>query len=287
MISHRWWERHYALDPAVLGQALVLNGNSFTIVGVLPQGFSGVAAGLTSELYVPMAAESPFLYRPIAGDFHWFVRLMARLKPGSGDAQLQAASEVAFARQAAAIMEDARVGVEAGNAGLTNERTFYRRLLFLMLGAVALVMLVACANLAGLSVARGTARERELALRVALGAGRWRLVRQSLTESLVLALLGGGLGVVLSAWGTGAISRLLSGSPDGLKYDFSLDLNVLAFSLALVLSHRPVVRPAAGTGGQRGWIPSGVWEVAVRSGYRDGDWGEYWSPGRSVFPCCC
>jgi len=235
VITYDWWERHLALDPGVLGQTVVLDGTGFTVVGVLPPEFSGVVPGDPSEFYVPMAAQSQFLYRPITESYHWFVRLMARLRPGVSDTQLRATLDVAFAREAGAIMKDPRILMEPGRGGLAIDRNNYRKPLLLMLGVVGLVMLVACANLAGLSLARGATREHELAVRAAIGAGRWRLVRQSLTESLVLASLGGGFGVLVAMWGKTAISRLLAGSADGLHYDLSLDLTVLSFSLATAL----------------------------------------------------
>jgi len=235
VITYDWWERHFVHDPGVLGQTVELDGTGFTIVGVLPHGFSGVVPGDPSEFYVPMAAQSQFLYRPITENFHWFVRLMARLRPGVSDAQLRATLDIAFAHDASVIMKEPRMLMEPGRGGLAIDRNNYRKPLLLMLGVVGLVMLVACANLAGLSLARGAAREHELAVRAALGAGRSRLIRQSLTESLVLALLGGGLGVLVAVWGKTAISRLLAGSADGLHYDLSLDLTVLGFSLATAL----------------------------------------------------
>jgi len=235
VISYGWWEKHSALDPGVLGQGVTLNGTRFTIVGVLPRGFAGVQSGDPSDFYVPMSAASPFLWAPITETRNWFVRLMARLKPGVSDAQLRAALDVAFAHEAGAVMKEPKMLVEPGRGGLSYDRNNYRKPLLLMLGVVGLVMLVACANLAGLSLARGAARRHELAVRAALGAGRWRLTCQSLTESLVLALLGGGLGVLLAVWGKAALSRLLAGSADGLHYDFSLNVTVLGFSLATAL----------------------------------------------------
>jgi predicted permease len=235
VISHGVWENQFGLDPAVIGQTLTLNTTPFTIVGVLPPEFPDVMPGLPRDFYVPMAAQSPFLYRPIHEDFHWFVRLMARLKPGARDAQLRAALEVAFARGAGAIMKEPKVLLEPGNAGLTLDRVNYQRSLLLMLGAVGLILLVTCANLAGLSLARGAARQHELSVRAALGAGRWRLIRQSLSESFLLALLGGGLGVLLALCGRTAISRLLAGSVEGLRYDLSLDHKVLGFSLFITM----------------------------------------------------
>lgn len=235
VISYAWWERYFALDPAVLGQTIVVNGTGFTVVGVLPRGFTGVVPGDPSAFYVPMSAQSQFLYRPITERFHWFVRLMARLRPGVSDAQLRAMLDVVFAREASPIMKEPRILLEPGRAGLAIDRNNYRKPLLVMLGVVGLVILTACVNLAGLSLARGAVRQHELAVRAALGAGRWRLIRQSLTESLLLALAGGGLGVLVSIWGKTAISRLLAGTADGLHYDLSMDLTVLSFSAAIAL----------------------------------------------------
>ncbi|HVY72202.1 MAG TPA: ABC transporter permease, partial [Verrucomicrobiae bacterium] len=235
VISHDWWEKHFNANPLVIGQPVTLSGVLFTIVGVLPRGFSGVSPGKPSEFYVPMAAGSPFLYRPINETFHWFVHLMARMKPGVSDTQLRAALDIAFTQEAAPLMKAPSTRVEPGRGGPAGDRNNYGKPLRLMLGVVGLVMLVACANLAGLSLARGAAREHELAVRAALGSGRWRLIRQSLTESFVLALAGGGVGVMIALWGRAAISRLLAGSAAGLRYDFSLDFTVLLFGLALAL----------------------------------------------------
>jgi hypothetical protein len=167
VIAHEWWEKYFARDPGVIGQVVVLNGTSFTIVGVLPSGLTGVVPGDPMEFYVPMAAQSQFLYKPITETFYWFVRLMARLRPGVSDAQLRATLNVAFAREAGAVMNEPKMLVEPGNGGLGTDRDNYRRPLLLMLGVVGLVMLVACANLAGLSLARGAARQHELAVRAA------------------------------------------------------------------------------------------------------------------------
>ncbi|RPI21199.1 MAG: ABC transporter permease [Acidobacteria bacterium] len=235
VISYGLWERQYDLDPGVLGRTLSLNRTGFTIIGVLPKGFTGVQPGRTNDFYVPLEAQSPFLYRPINDTFHWCIRLMARLTPGGSDTQFAAKLDAAFGREVAAVMKDPRIVVEPGHGGLTNDRYLYQRPLLLMLGVVGLVLLVACANLAGLSLARGAARQHELAVRAALGAGRWRLIRQSLTESLVLGLLGGGLGVLLAVWLRSTIASLLTGSAGALSYDVSLDGTVLAFTLTIAL----------------------------------------------------
>lgn len=235
VISQGCWDRYFGRDRAALGQALTLNGTTYTIVGILPRGFTGVQPGNPCEFYVPMSAGSPFLYTPITENWHWFVRLMARVKPGAADPQLRAALDVAFATEAAPIMREPRMAVQPGHCGMAYDRNTYGKTLRLMLGVIGLVMLVACANLAGLSLARAAARQHEQAVRAALGAGRWRLLRQSLTESLVLALVGGGLGVLLAVWGRTLLARLLAGSAGGLRYDFSLDLLILSFSFAVIL----------------------------------------------------
>ena len=235
VITHQWWENHFARDPAALGKTVTLNGVVFTIIGILPRDFPGVSPGSPPEFYVPMQAGSPFLFTDINATRHWFVRMMARLKPGASDAQLGSALNIAFAREASSVMKDPTILVQPGRNGPAFDRKNYEGPILLMAGIVGLVMLIACANLAGLSLARGAARQHELAVRVALGSGRWRLIRQSLTESLTLSLIGGTLGVLIAVWSRDALSRLLAGSTEGLHYDLSIDLTVLGFSFAAAL----------------------------------------------------
>jgi predicted permease len=250
VIGYDWWERHFALDPMVIGKMITLNGNSFTIVGVLPREFAGVEQGHPSDFYVPMSTDSQFLYVAITSRFHWYVRLMARMKPGASDAQLRALLDVAFAREVSREMKGPRMLVAPGRGGTAYDRDNYRKPLLLMLGVVGLVMLVACANLAGLSLARSAAHQHEWAVRAALGAGRWRLIRQSLTESLLLALSGGALGVLFAVWGRTAIARLLGGSAGDLRYDLALDWKVLGFTLisALITALLSGILPALKAG---------------------------------------
>lgn len=236
VISAELWTKEFAADPAVLGQTMSLNGSTYTIVGVVPPGFRGVDLAGEAAVYVPMSAQ-PL----IAPNFsttapnRWWVNVMGRIRPEVSDRRLQATLEVAFGPQVASVMTQPRIQLSNGRAGPAYDQSFYRRPLLLLLGVVGIVVLVACANLAGLSLARGAARQHEFAVRAALGSGRWRLVRQSLAESMVLALIGGALGLLLAFWGKTAIGRLLIRSPEGLRYDLTLDLAVLGFTFGVTV----------------------------------------------------
>jgi predicted permease len=235
VIATGLWTEHFFRDPNVLGRTVSLNGEICTIVGVLPDGFPGVRAGDDRSFYVLMTPASPFNERAVTATDHWWVRLMARMKPGADDARLKAALDVVFARAIGDRMREPGMLVQPGRSGLAADRDEFRRPLLLMLGVVGVVLLVACANLAGLSLARGAGRRHELAVRSALGAGRWRLLRQSFAESIVLALAGGLLGGLLGLAGRNVIAGLLAGAGDGLHYDTSLNLTVLGFGVTVAL----------------------------------------------------
>lgn len=235
VITEPWWEKQFARSADTVGQTITLNGHVFTIVGVLPRDFPGVTPGTPPEFYVSLQAGSPFLHTDITATRHWFVQLMARLKPGISEVQLQSSLNLLFAREAAALMQDPAMRLEPGHRGPGQDRKGYENPLRLMAVVVGLVQLIACANLAGLSLARGAGRRHDFAVRVALGASRAQLVRQSLVESLVLTFVGSALGLLVAIWATTAISRLLAGSFDGLSYNLSLDGTLLGFSFILAL----------------------------------------------------
>jgi predicted permease len=235
VITHDWWEQRFDCNPAVVGQTVSLNANSCTVIGVLPKGFTGVSPSDPRGFYALLTPGTPFQERAVSSSEHWWIRMMARLHPDATDARLKAVLDVVFPQEAASQMKNPEMLVQPGGGGLAFERDAYRKPLLLMLGAVGLVMLVACANLAGLSLARGAARQHELSVRAALGAKRWVLIRQSMVESSVLVVVGGGFGIILALWGRTVISRLLAGSVVGLHYDLSLDARVLAFTLMAAL----------------------------------------------------
>jgi predicted permease len=235
IISHDLWQRHFGGAADALGQTVAMRGTEFTIIGILPPFFVGIRPGATCDFYVPLSEGSPLLYVPLTDDWHWFIRMMARLNPGASDTQVQAVLSTNFSTVDVNRVKGGRIELVAGHGGLGFDRDLYGKPLTIMLGVTALVMLIACANLAGLSLSRGAAREHELAVRAALGAGRRRLVAQALTESTVLAALGGAAGIILALWGRQGLLHLLAGSPEGLHYDLSVDLRVLCFSLVAAL----------------------------------------------------
>jgi putative ABC transport system permease protein len=226
VISHGLWERQFGSDAALVGRSITLNGAPFTVVGIAPPGFQFPDAGI--EVWVPLAfAPGP------ADRVSRFLTVVARLK-----------SDVPLARARQAMTDLARRLEQAypENKGVGALVVPFRSdllgalpaTLWMLQGAVAFVLLIACANVANLLLARSATRRRELALRAALGAGRGRLIRQLLTESLVLAAAGGLLGSVLAAWGLNLVTALV---PENLPRagEISLDGRVLAFTAGLSL----------------------------------------------------
>ncbi len=240
VISYRSWERHFGLSPEVLGQTVTLNKHNFAIVGVLPRGFQGPLAGYQSDFYAPMSAQPKLRASfPLDSPRHWWVQLMARVRPGVADEQIQAAFTVLLNQTVSthglsSTDEAFNVLLEDGSAGPLASRQYLARPLYILMGIVGIVLVAACANLAGLLLARGASRQREQSVRAALGAGHWRLARQSLTESLLIALLGAGLGLLLAIWGRSTLSKLLW--PSGITVDVRSDLFVLGFTLMVSLA---------------------------------------------------
>jgi predicted permease len=236
ILSHDWWQRRFGGDPDVLGKTVNLNEHPFAVIGVLPPEIRGLHSGDAVDFYVSMAAQPTLLafWSRAAAD-RWWVVMLARLAKGTTDEQFTAMAEAAFANAAGDIVTQPGLRIYDGRAGLKGQRDMFRRPLTVLFGIVGVVILVACANLAGLSLARGVAREHEFALRPALGASRSRLLRQSLTESLLLGCLGGGLGVAVAFWGKAVLARLLMESSRGLHYDTRLDIRVLGFTLCLAI----------------------------------------------------
>ena len=226
ILGYDLWQRSFGGNPNVIGQKVLISSRPRTVVGVMPRGFRFPEV---SELWVPLAVTDKIYTRNDHG-----LETIARLKDGVTIAQAQAEMN----NIAAHIEEQNPVTNEGLGVKVTslheNLSGSYREALLILLGVVGCVLLVACVNVANLMLARATARQREFALRAALGASRWRIMRQLLLESLLLAVAGGALGFVLSLW---ALHLLLKAIPGDLPVwmNFSLDLRVLGFTLAITL----------------------------------------------------
>ena len=239
VISHALWQRVFAGDSGVVNRHVMLNGNDFTIVGVLPKDFTGSTVGLSFDLWVPITLHE--LLTPQRGaltspGWRW-LDAVARLKPGVSIEQ--ARQDINLVHRGLAETEPSHRNTTAVLEQFGYEEdgpvTWFRPLTAALLGVTLLVLLIACANLANLLLARALTRQREIGIRLAVGAGRVRLVRQLMTESLVLALAGGVLGIVIALWGRDSIRAFVPPSNVPIGFDMPLDARVLGFALLATL----------------------------------------------------
>ncbi len=238
VIGYELWQRAFGGSPEVVGKKVMLDHESYTLAGVMPQGFHFTPFWITqAEMWAPLDL-SKRMHQ------HGFnsLRVFARLKPGVGMRQAQAEADQ-ICHNLAAAFPDTNARMKLLVESLTEKSVGrLRAALELMLGAVGMVLLIACANVANLALARATARRKEIAIRLSLGAQRMRIARQFLTESTVLSLMGGALGLLLASWGTRALQAMLR--PDSGSFNarlqrwngIGINLPVLWFTLGLALA---------------------------------------------------
>lgn len=245
VLSHAGWQRRFGSDPGIVGRTIRLNGNPFTVIGVAREGFPGMFRGINAEIWVPLMSAAVLRPAPTASDStaaaDWLGRrsrwlwVMGRLKPGVSYAQ--ANSEAAtigkrLQQEYADTNKDRAIELLPSSAvkifpGV--DKALYATSAVL-LAVVGLVLLIACANVANMMLARAAARRREIAVRLSLGAGRARLVRQLLTENLMLSLAGGGLGLLLAAWSNNAMNGLRLPIPINIGFNLGNDWRVMTFT---------------------------------------------------------
>ena len=244
VLSNGFWQRVYGGRAGVVGQTISLDNHPFEIVGVLEPGFTGVDVGSEKDLYVPLCSENI-----IRGEFtsldqrsSWWLRVIGRPKPGVSPAQAEARLKILAPRVFEATVppnwkpenqQDYRkrsFDTQPAANGLSYLRKQYSDALAVLMVIVGVVLLIACANVANLLLARSAARQREIAIRIALGSGRGRLMRQLLTESIVLSLAGAALGILFAQWGAHLLVGLLSLDDNKVFLDLSIDMRVLAFT---------------------------------------------------------
>ena len=249
VISYTFWQHEFGGDAQVTQKSLSLDGHRVDVIGVTPPSFFGVEVGRNFDVALPLCAE------PIFGAenahtgkrHHWWLAVMGRLKPGwdipRASAQAKAMSAAVFEStvppmylpDAAKFYVQYKLTAEPAGSGVSLLRKTYETPLLLLLGIAGLVLLIACANLANLMLARASTREREMAVRLAIGAGRGRLIRQLLAESLLLTIAGAGLGAILAQQLSGYLVTFLTTPKNPLFLELSIDWRVLGFTMTVAV----------------------------------------------------
>lgn len=262
VLGHRLWQRRFGADPAVVGRAVTLSGRSFTVVGVAPPAFRGLDLILDTQFWVPLGNLDQLMPKSsnyVSRDYHW-VAVIGRLRPGVTRTQAAAELSVLAQRLGQAHHEDKGGGFRFEPAGSLPPRDKAAVMMFLAaLTLVALLVLsIACANVANMFLAQASGRQREMSVRLALGATRGHLLHQMLTESVLLGLGGGLLGVVLSLWATHALTAFRFPAPVPLDISLSVDWRVLLYTFVLSVAAGALFGMAPAWAAARPIIANGI-----------------------------
>jgi len=248
VVSYGFSQRRFGGATNAVGESVLINNIPFTVIGTAPPAFFGVDANVSPDFYVPLHANLLLETGAFAAagryadqNFYW-IEIMARLRPGISIGQAQAAVAPAFQQwvSSTAVSDLERVdlpklAIKEGAGGLDVLRRQYSKPLYVLLTLTGLILAIACANIANLLLARAAARRREMAVRLSMGAGRWRVMRQLLTESVLLASLGGALGVVFAKSGILFLTALLANGRENFTLHAELNWHVLGVTIALSL----------------------------------------------------
>ncbi len=249
VLSHAYWARRFGADPAILNKTLTVNGTLMTVIGVSREGFRGVQVGQTPDVFIPMMMKAQMTpsWNGLEDHQDYWLAIMGRLKPGMTRAQTEEAvrpsyrsileEEVSLRRGMNAERRqrflDKRILLDDGSKGRQILQRDAKKPFLILMGMAGLALLIACANVANLQLARGAARQREVAVRMALGAGRWRLMRQFLVESLLLSLLGSVVGLVVAAWTVHGLVAAIPPSVGALGFSADLNPRMLGFAFGI------------------------------------------------------
>ena len=243
VLSHAYWQRAFGGAPDAIGKAVKLNGVPFTIVGVADPGFTRLTPGRSYDMWVPLSQFKSLRLqwgRGSTDEKNWWLVVMGRLKPGVTQQQAQSAASLLFRNE---LLENKtfkaedqpEVALLPAQKALSGIRGRFEEPLLILMAAVSILLLISCANVAGLLLARATTREKEVAVRLALGAGRGRLIQQLLTESVMLSFIGAALGVLIAYWGAAALAAFVFGNSYSSSgaINSNPDASVLAFTVAV------------------------------------------------------
>jgi predicted permease len=248
VLSYGYWKRRFGADLGILNQTITLNAHSMTIVGIAQAGFQGVGVGEAPEVFVPMMMRNEM--SPLMNDLDsrrsMWLNVFGRLKPGVSRQQAEAAmntfwrpileleaKDLNFSQRVREQFRNRHLSLLEGRKGISAASTQVSSAIIVLMGMVGFLLLIACANVANLLIARATARQREIGIRLAMGASRTRLIRQLLVESLLLALGGGLLGLLVAEWTGGALLQFVPSDPAMMGISSQPDGRVLLFALAI------------------------------------------------------